>query len=102
MHGPDPVRSDETSVSSDLASQLEAAALAEVPGGTVYRVETDAGDAAYEAHTTTSDGTEVTVKFDENLGVIEVQDGMGKGGPGPQHGPGATSDDTASQESSSA
>jgi hypothetical protein len=102
MHGPEPVRSDETSVSSDLASQLEAAGLAEVPGGTVYRVETDAGDAACEAHMTTSDGTEVTVEFDENLGAIEVQDGMGKGDPGTDHGPGAPSHDTASQDSSTA
>jgi hypothetical protein len=80
-HGPDPVRSDEESVSADLAAQLEAAALEEVPDGTVYRVETDSGDAAYEAHMTTPDG-DVTVLFDENLSIISVEEGMGPGGPG--------------------
>ncbi len=82
-----PIRSDEKSVSSDLAAQLKAKALAAVPGGTVYRVETDAGDAAYEAHMTKSDGTLVTVKFDKNLTVTAVEDGMGKGDPSPAGGP---------------
>ncbi len=84
---PTPVRSDEKSVSSDLAAQLKAKALAAVPGGTVYRVETDAGDAAYEAHMTKSDGTQVTVKFDKSLNVTAVEDGMGKGDPAPAGGP---------------
>jgi hypothetical protein len=44
-------------------------------------VETDAGDAAYEAHMTKADGTEVTVKFDKNLAVIKVESGMGQGDP---------------------
>jgi hypothetical protein len=57
--------------------------LKAVPGGTVYRVETDAGDATYEAHMTKSDGTEVTVKFDKNLAVTGVESGMGKGDPRP-------------------
>ena len=77
-HGANPVRSDEKSVSSDVAAKLKAAALKAVPGGTVYRVETDSGDATYEAHMTKSDGTEVTVKFDKNLAVTGVEDGMGK------------------------
>ena len=47
-----------------------------------YR-ETDAGDGAYEAHVTKSDGTRVTVKFDSSLKVIAVEDGMGKGDPAP-------------------
>jgi hypothetical protein len=80
---PTPVRSDEKSVSADLAAQLKARAEAAVPGGTVYRVETDAGDAAYEAHMTKADGTQVTVKFDKNLNVTAVEDGMGKGDPAP-------------------
>jgi hypothetical protein len=54
-----------------------------VPGGTVYRVETDAGDAAYEAHMTKADGTLVTVKMDKNFNVTAVEDGMGKGDPRP-------------------
>jgi hypothetical protein len=45
---------------------VRAAALAEVSGGTIVRVETDAdGHAAYEAHMTKSDGTPVTVYVDK-------------------------------------
>jgi hypothetical protein len=77
-HGSQPVRSDEKSVDAALAAKLKAAALKAVPGGTVYRVETDSGDATYEAHMTKSNGTEVTVKFDKNLKVTGVEAGMGK------------------------
>jgi hypothetical protein len=52
-----------------------------VPGGTVYRIESDAGDGAYEAHMTKADGTLVTVKFDKNLAVTKVESGMGDGDP---------------------
>src|SRR5215470_15871859 len=71
--GADPVRSDETKVTGSNADTLRAAALKAVPGGTVYRIETDAGDAAYEVHMTKSDGTLVTVKFDQNLKVTKVE-----------------------------
>jgi hypothetical protein len=76
-HGSAPVRSDEKAVSASTAATLKAAALKAVPGGTVYRIETDSGDGAYEAHMTKADGTEVTVKFDKNLAVTKVEDGMG-------------------------
>ena len=85
-HGAAPVRSDEKAVSAATAATLKAEALKAVPGGTVYRVETDAGDAAYEAHMTKSDGTEVTVKFDKNLTVLKVESGMGQGDPAPHGG----------------
>ena len=76
--GAQPVRSDEKLVTgSDLAT-LKAAALKAVPGGTVIRIETDSGDATYEAHMTKSDGSVVTVKFNKSLGVTSVEDGMGK------------------------
>lgn len=52
-----------------------------VPGATVYRIETDAGDGVYEAHMTKAEGTEVAVKFDKNLAVIKVEAGMGTGDP---------------------
>jgi hypothetical protein len=81
--GATPVRSDEKSVSSADEATLRAAALKAVPGGTVYRIETDAGDAAYEAHMTKADGSEVTVKFDKNLAVTKVETGMGTGDPAP-------------------
>src|SRR6266581_677675 len=82
-HGSAPVRDDEKAVSASTAATLKAAALKAVPGGTVYRVETDAGDGAYEAHMTKADGTEVTVKFDKNLKVTGVETGMGKGDAAP-------------------
>lgn len=88
-HGSGPVRSDEKPVSASLAATLKAAALQAVPGGTVYRIETDAGDAVYEAHMTRADGTEVTVKFDKSLKVTEVESGMGKGDPAPAGRPGS-------------
>jgi hypothetical protein len=86
-----PVRSDEKAVSADIAAKLKAAALTAVPGGTVIRVETDAGDAVYEAHMTKADGTRVTVKFDKDLAVTAVEDGMGKGDPAPAGGTGQRS-----------
>ncbi len=76
--GAKPVRGDEKAVSSADETKLRAAALEAVPDGTVVRIETDSGGAAYEAHMTKADGSQVTVKFDESLAVIEVQDGMGK------------------------
>ena len=86
-----PVRDDEKAVSADQAAKLKVAALKAVPGGTVYRVETDGDGAAFEAHMTKADGSLVTVKFDKNLAVTGVEDGMGAGGPG-GHGPGGDSD----------
>jgi hypothetical protein len=81
--GAQPVRSDEKSVSSATAATLRAAALKAVPGGTVYRIETDAGDGVYEAHMKKADGSLVTVKFDKNLKVTQVESGMGAGDPAP-------------------
>lgn len=83
-----PVRSDEKAVSADVAAKLKAAALKAVPGGTVYRVETDGDGDAYEAHMTKADGSLVTVKFDKNYAVTGVEDGMGAGGPGGGRGHG--------------
>jgi hypothetical protein len=88
MGGATPVRSDEKALSTGDAAKVRAAALKAVPGGTVYRVETDAGDGAYEAHMTKSDGTAVTVKLDKNFNVTKVEDGMGMGDPAPAGAPG--------------
>ncbi|MDQ1512939.1 MAG: hypothetical protein QOC59_781 [Microbacteriaceae bacterium] len=82
--GPAVGRSDEQVVTGTKAATLKAAALNAVPGGTVIRVETDAGDGAYEAHMTKADGSAVTVKFDDALKVTAVEDGMGKGDPARQ------------------
>ena len=79
------MRSDEKALSAADAAKVKAAALKAVPGGTVYRIETDAGDGVYEAHMKKADGSFVTVKMDKNFKVTAVQDGFGAGGPG--HGP---------------
>jgi len=91
-HTSTPVRSDEKAVSDSVAATLKQNALAAVPGGTVYRVETDSGDAAYEAHMTKADGTEVTVKFDKSLNVTGTEAGMGKGDPAGGGHPGGDHD----------
>ena len=77
-------RSDETLLTGDTAAKVTAAAQAEIPGGTIIRVETDAdGNALYEAHMTKADGTPVTVYVDKDFNVVSVD----SGGPGgmPQH-----------------
>ncbi|HEX2428516.1 MAG TPA: hypothetical protein VHI53_11335 [Gaiellaceae bacterium] len=67
-------RSDETLLTGDTASKVEAAARAQVPNGTIVRVETDAdGNAAYEAHMTKADGTPVTVHVNKQFEVVSVE-----------------------------
>jgi hypothetical protein len=91
-HGP-----GETLLTGDTAAKVKAAALKQVPGATVVRVETDSGGAAYEAHLQKADGSYVTVRFDKQFKVTDTQDGFGCGGPGGGHPPGApngTSDST--------
>jgi hypothetical protein len=67
-------RSDETLLTGDTASKVEAAARAKVPNGTIVRVETDAdGNAAYEAHMTKADGTPVTVYVNNQFEVVSVE-----------------------------
>jgi uncharacterized membrane protein YkoI len=82
--GATPVRSDEKSLNASQTATLKAAALKAVPGATVYRVESDAGDGVYEVHLTKSDGSLATVKFDKNLAVTKIESGMGQGDPAPQ------------------
>ncbi len=81
--GAAPVRGDEKQLTGTDAEKARATALQAVPGGTVYRVETDAGDAQYEAHMKKADGSLVTVKLDKNFALIKVEDGMGAGDPAP-------------------
>ena len=76
------VRPGEKAQTGATLATLQAAALKAVPGGTVYRVETDADGATFEAHMTKADGSEVTVKFDKSFKVTAIQAGMGAGGPG--------------------
>jgi hypothetical protein len=79
------MRSDEKLVTGSTLSTLTAEAVKAVPGGTIIRIETDAGDGAYEAHMKKADGSLVTVKFGKDLKVTKVEDGMGQGDP---HGAG--------------
>ncbi len=75
-------RSDETVLTGDTASKVTEIAKSKVPGGTVIRVETDAdGNAAYEAHMVTADGTPTTVYVDKDFNVVSVDTG-GPGGHG--------------------
>jgi|SRR5450631_287063 len=84
-----PVRAGEKALTGTSLATAKAAALKAVPGGTAYRLETDADGATYEAHMTKADGTHVTVKFDKSFKVTAIQNGMGAGQPGgPAGGPG--------------
>jgi hypothetical protein len=68
----------ETALTGDTVSKVEAAAMAELPGGTIERVETDADHGSpYEAHVRRSDGTEVEVLVDKDFQVTAVNE-MGR------------------------
>jgi hypothetical protein len=67
----------ETLLTGDTAEKVKAAALAAVPGGTIERVENDAEGAAYEAHMTKTDGSQVTVKLDSSFKVTSTDAGKG-------------------------
>jgi hypothetical protein len=107
--GSAPVRSDEKSLSAADTTTLTNAALAQVPGATVIRVETDAGDAAYEVHLKTSAGVLETAKFDKSMAFVKIEQGMGQGdphrggpgGPGGNGGPGDHDGDGPGAPSSS-
>ena len=86
-------RPQETALTGDTAAKVRAAALAEVPGGTVERIENDGdGNAAYEAHITKADGSRITVYVNQQFEVVSTEAGRdhGRGGPG-----GRRSDETA-------
>lgn len=71
--GPRPQRSDEELLSGNTATKVREAALAEVDGATIERVETDAdGHAAYEAHIVKADGSRATVYVNEDFEVVSV------------------------------
>ncbi len=81
-----PQRSDRELLTGDTAESVRKAVLAEYPGATVVRLETDSGG-VYEAHITTADGEPVTVLVDEDFEVTgEEEHGPGHHGRG--HGPG--------------
>jgi hypothetical protein len=66
-------RADETLLAGDALAQVTAAAAAEVAGGTVVRVETDAdGHAKYEAHMKDAHGNPVIVYLDGSFHVVST------------------------------
>jgi uncharacterized membrane protein YkoI len=77
----------ETPLTGTDADKATAAAKAEIPDGTVIRVETDS-DGTYEAHVRKADGTEVEVKMNASFEVTSVEEFQGRGG-GHRGGPGA-------------
>jgi hypothetical protein len=91
-------RSGETLLEGEVADKVEAAALAEYPGATVLRVETDS-DGVYEAHLVTADGEHLAVKVGEDFTVTGVEEGGGPRGMGdrPGRGPGGTMGDADGQ-----
>lgn len=84
-----PQRPDETLLTGDTADRVRAAALAEYPGATIQRVETDS-DGVYEAHLVTTGGERVTVEVGEDFAVTGTESAPG-GGHGPR--PGDSQDD---------
>ena len=67
-------RSDETPLTGDALAKVTAVAKAQVPGGTIVRVETDAdGVATYEAHMTKADGSRATVYVDSSFQLVSVR-----------------------------
>jgi hypothetical protein len=81
-------RSDETPLTGDTKSKVEAAAKAKLSGATIVRTETDAdGNATYEVHMVQADGTPATAYVNEQFAVVSVQTGMPGGHGGPQQQP---------------
>lgn len=90
-------RADEELLTGDTLTQVTEAALAEYPGATIERVETDS-DGVYEAHLVTADGVRVTVELDADFAVTGTEEGGPGGGPcwghgGPGHRPGDAAGD---------
>jgi hypothetical protein len=75
-----PQRADETLLTGTTAEKVRAAALAEYPGATVQRVETDS-EGVYEAHIVT-DGKQLIVQVGKDFTVTGTQT-MGSPGAAP-------------------
>ena len=73
-------RSDETPLTGDTKSKVEAAAKARLSGARSSARRDADGNAAYEVHMVQADGTPATVYVNEQFDVVSVQTGM-PGGP---------------------
>jgi hypothetical protein len=89
-----PQRSDEELLTGDTKASVEDAVLAEYPGATIERTETDSAG-VYESHIVTVDGEHLIVQVGEDFAVTGTETG-GPGGPGGPAGSGdsGTTDDT--------
>ena len=67
-----PERGSEELLTGDVKTQVEEAVLAEYPGATIERSETDSGG-VYEAHITTADDEELTVELDDSFTVTGTE-----------------------------
>ena len=67
-----PQRGDEELLTGDTATKVTDAVLAEYPGATIQRVETDS-DGVYEGHIVTADGEELIVQVGEDFTVTGTQ-----------------------------
>ena len=77
-----PGRPVEEALTGDVQAQVEAAVLAEYPGATIERSETDSGG-VYEAHIVTAEGERLTVLVGEDFAVTGTETGgHGRGGRG--------------------
>jgi hypothetical protein len=79
-------------LTGETKSQVEAAVLAEYPGATIERTETDSGG-VYESHIVTADGERLTVLVGEDFTVTGTETGR-PGGPAGR-GPGGECEDDA-------
>jgi hypothetical protein len=67
-----PQRSDEQLLTGDTATKVTDAVLAEYPGATIQRVETDS-DGVYEGHIVTADGEQLIVQVGEDFAITGTQ-----------------------------
>jgi uncharacterized membrane protein YkoI len=90
-----PIRTPETPLTGDVATQAKAAAVASAGAGSTADLATTENDssvagATYEVHVTKADGTHVTVILDSSFKVLATETGGpgGHGFGGPHGGPG--------------
>jgi uncharacterized membrane protein YkoI len=73
--GPGGRHGDETPLTGDTKSKVEAAVLAKYPGATIVRTETNSdGSAPYESHIKTSDGKELEVHVSKDFAVVDASE----------------------------
>jgi uncharacterized membrane protein YkoI len=68
-------RGDETALTGDTKTKVQAAALAKYPGATIVRSETNGDSTApYEAHLTTSAGKQLEVLVSKDFTVVDTRE----------------------------